>query len=93
MSKQNNNNRMYGSDVMRSILVEDGEPLPGINEIVLSKLASTEGELKVEEILHHVGMVIKMEIDDSIRNEVASVFSNNENKKVEHVRHGYWKKL
>lgn len=84
-------NKEYQASVIRSMMDTPDMRKLTIEEIVLQKLESVHEELKLEEIINHVGL--KTEVDDSIREKVSSVLKDNDGKKVIHTAHGYWKFL
>ena len=88
-----NLNKEYQAAVLRSMMDTPDTRKLTIEEIVLQKLESVDEELKFEEILNHVGLKIKTEVDDSIRGAVSGVLHGNDGKKVIHTAHGYWKIL
>lgn len=85
------NGKEYKAAVMRSMENDPNERMRTIKEIVLQKLKSSEEELKLEEIINHVGAMTKMEVDESIRGDVSAALHSSDGKEVIHTSHGYWK--
>lgn len=87
----NDSNTAYNAKMFRE-LTESGLRLPGIDEIVLNMLLSSNGILKKEEIDNYVCNKIQFPMDSSISGATSAALKNLESiGKVEHVSHGYWK--